>query len=153
MTTTNEAPEVNEETPEVEDHTSGPKELREALKRSNQENKELRARVMKDEFAKAGLDPTKGLGKAIAKEYDGELDAEAIKAYASEEYGWEAGSQENPLQPQIDAGNERLEQVQNSSQPIEANTLQEKARKAAAEGDMVAAANAKAALLRAKMNS
>ena len=90
------------------------------------------------------------VGKAIAKEYQGELNKEAIAAFAAEEYGWEPSTVENPAQPVIDAGNARLEQVQQSTESLEPATIQEQARKAAAEGDMVAAANAKAALLRAK---
>lgn len=153
--TTQETPvtEATEETPapeEVQVVESGPKELRDALAREKAKNAKLSARVMKDEFAAIGLDPEQGLGKAIAKEYQGELDAEAIKEYAATEYGYEAPTTENPAQPAIDAGNARLEQVNNNTESLEPATLQEKARKAAADGDMTAAANAKAELLRKK---
>lgn len=150
--TTQENP-VTEETatteePEVQVIESGPKELREALAREKARNAKLSARVMKDEFAAIGLDPEKGLGKAIAKEYQGELEADAIKEWAAAEYGYEAPTTENPAQTQIDRGNDRLEQVQNNTESLEPETLQERARKAAAEGDMTAAANAKAEMLR-----
>ena len=46
---------------------------------------ELSKRLMSD----IGLDPTTGLGKAIAKEYSGDLTVEALGAYAHDEYGHE----------------------------------------------------------------
>ena len=85
--------EINdvEEAPAEETHEeateSGPKQLRDALKRSQEENAELREILMQDAWAKVGLDPTQGLGKAIAKEYKGKPTAEALAEYAETEYG------------------------------------------------------------------
>jgi len=63
--TTKEIEEVTEsETPEG----SGPKELREALKRSNEDRDKYKGMALQDAFSKVGLDTSKGLGKAISKE-------------------------------------------------------------------------------------
>jgi hypothetical protein len=73
---------------QLEDPEVGPAQLRAALKRERTENAGLRAQQMTTVYAEADLDPTAGLGKAIAKEYDGPMTLEALTAYASEEYGY-----------------------------------------------------------------
>lgn len=80
------AVEITDE--QLEDPDIGPAQLRAALKRERTENAGLRAQQMTNVYAEADLDPTKGLGKAIAKEYDGPMTLEALTAYAGEEYGY-----------------------------------------------------------------
>jgi hypothetical protein len=80
------AVEITDE--QLEDPEVGPAQLRAALKRERTENAGLRAQQMTTVYAEADLDPMKGLGKAIAKEYDGAMTLEALSAYASEEYGY-----------------------------------------------------------------
>ena len=147
MTDTTETT-VEEQTPAPEG--SGPKELREALKRANEERDKYKAQAMTTAFKQVGLDPDKGMGKLIAEHYDGEPDAEALAAYASQ-YGHEVPNVENENQPAIDAGNARLDQVNQSADPSEPMTPAEIARRAQAEGNMVLAQNAKVAQIRQKM--
>ena len=86
-----------------------------------------------------GLDPENKLGKAIAKEYDGEASLEALSAYAKEEYGYEKAETTEPLSPQtqqIAQGHAALEQIGQTAgsvplAPEEGDNL----AKAEAEGD------------------
>lgn len=150
--TTNETPT---ETPEeATDHSEGmaPKPLREAYNRTKEENRKLKAEVMLGEYEKAGLDPTTGLGKAIAKEYDGEADVDQLLAFAKEEYGYEQpSSDETPEHQERQGEQQKLEGVEaNSTQPVpltESQALQE----ASKNRDLVTAGNIKAAKVRALM--
>ena len=71
------------ETPSDDD----PKGLRAQLNAANAELKTLKARERATAFTEAGFDVTKGLGKAIEKEYTGELTKDGVLAYAESEYG------------------------------------------------------------------
>lgn len=94
--------ETTEMTETTEADLSGPKQLREALARTQAENAELRGKLLEGAYEAIGLDPSKGLGKAIAKEYKGEPTKEALAAFAAEEYGHEvAAPPENPAEPAI----------------------------------------------------
>lgn len=61
-------------------------------------------------FHRAGIDTTEGVGKLLAKTYDGDLDPEAISAYAKD-YGIEPGAtstqapaaKQDPTQSRMDA--------------------------------------------------
>lgn len=78
-------PAVTETPPEPV--SDGPKELRESRQAAIDENKELRKELMGERLDKIGLDITEGLGKAIAKEYDGPMDMESVSTFARDEYG------------------------------------------------------------------
>lgn len=147
----NESTEVTEtETPAPEGN--GPKELREALKRANEEAAKYRSIVMKDVYGQAGLDPEKGLGKAIAKEYKGEPDVAALLEYAQTEYGYEAPSQpENPAQPQIQQGTRQAEQIAAVTQSVVPDAPAEAQQKAESERDWDTAGRIKADKLRSMM--
>ena len=60
-------------------------------KRLKSENKELRSRILESDLAAIGLKSDEGLGKAIAKEYEGELTTEALATFARDEYGHDSG--------------------------------------------------------------
>ena len=79
--------EATEQTEEVEG--SGPKQLRDALKREKEKNARLTSIALGNAFKQVGLNPEKGLGKAIAKEYEGDPTAEGVAEYAKTEYDWE----------------------------------------------------------------
>lgn len=73
-----------------------PAGLRATLDRKDERIKEMQEKINQQKvhlleraFDEAGLDPTKGVGKAVAKEYEGDPTKDAIQAFAREEYGWE----------------------------------------------------------------
>ena len=127
----------NEETQAEEE---APKEtgsgLRAKLEETLAENKRLKQNELNRAFDAAGLDPTKGLGKAIAKEYDGEASAEAVTAYAKSEYEWEPTAPVDPQVQQIQQGHAQLDQVAETAGSVAQLTPQELLAKAEAEGDV-----------------
>lgn len=145
MTTEIEATETPAEDEAQPTEAGGPKELRDALKRTQDENKELRGILMEEAWEKVGLNPEEGLGKAIAKEYKGKPTAEALAQYAADEYGHNRPeAPENEAQPAIDQGTEIQDSVQASSKPVVPDAPEETRRKAEAEGDWATAGRVKA---------
>jgi hypothetical protein len=101
-----------ETTEEVLTDPDEPKGLRKQLNESNAKLKKANAREMERAFSDIGLSADKLLGKAIAKEYEGEITAEAIAEYAKSEYGWEGTTvSEHPEAETIAQGQAALDQV------------------------------------------
>lgn len=90
-------------------------------------------RLMEKAFSDAGLDPTKGLGKAIAQNYDGDPDAEAIKTFAQEEYDWEPPEQ-TPAQV-VNEAQGRVAEATAGTESIPQDALDLDIAKAEEEGD------------------
>ena len=111
--------------------------LRKELERSNAENKELKADARARAFGDAGLDTTQGLGKAISQVYEGKATAEAVAAFANEEYGWvpDTAIDTHPAAEAIQQGNARQEAMQQNSGTTAPPTQQDALAKAEAEGD------------------
>lgn len=65
-------------------------QLREAYEREKARRLELQGEVLKGHLSAIGLSHKEGLGKAIAKEYEGDFTLEALAEYAQEEYGYES---------------------------------------------------------------
>ena len=109
------------ETPAEE--VEGNEELRAALKRSQTALKEANQRTLSRDLTDIGLDANAGLGKAIAKEYDGDMTIEALATYARDEYGHDPGvAVEVP--PEV-ASQERLDEAMQTSTsvlPVEPKT-------------------------------
>ena len=70
-------------------------------------------------FKQAGLDPSKGVGKAVDMMFEGDLTVDNLKQYATEEFGVEFGQQDgiqdNVKQSQVEESQNRLENIQQSS--------------------------------------
>ena len=78
---------------------------------------EFEAKERIDVFNKAGLDTTKGVGKAVEMMYEGDMTVEGIQQYASEEFGVEFGNQDR-LQDTVQAteqSQDRLNNIQQNS--------------------------------------
>lgn len=149
-------PENDPATDVDSDGTGGPKELREALSRKDAENKKYRGFLMENAFTTLGLDPTKGIGKAIAKEFDGDPTVEAVEAYAVDEYGWEkptpaGGSEEAAL---IETAQQRVAQATAGSVTAQPpSDVQQQIRDAEAKGDWVTTMTLKTQQLREILES
>lgn len=103
---------ASDETAEVD----GPKQLREALKRSQANEARLTGQLMGRAYTEAGLDTESGLGKAIAKEYKGDPTSEALLAFAKEEYDYEpAAAPDNEHAAKIATEQAKLDGVQGVS--------------------------------------
>jgi hypothetical protein len=71
--------------PEDAKQTSG--ELRAYADRMKAENAAMRTQLLGTHLEAINLKPDTGLGKAITKDYSGEITAEAVARYAQDEYG------------------------------------------------------------------
>ncbi len=146
MTTQETTEIVDLEATDTPVETGGPKELRDALKKEKDISHKYRSQLMSGVFDEIGLNPETGLGKAIAKEYDGEPTVEALTEYAKEEYGHVVPeTPENPKAPAITEGQKQLDAVNSQSQPVTPGTESEALNKAHAEGDYATAGAIKAA--------
>ena len=144
--TTQPDSETNEDT--------GPAGLREALKRAEAENAELvaqanvqRTRTMEAAFTALGLDPSKGIGKAVLKTYEGEPSLDEVKAFAEAEFDWKSST--DPAAALVDDAQSRVDAVTNTAAPVVAGRDQLQTAIAAAEeaGDLAETMRLKASML------
>ena len=96
------------------------KEIREQNEFLKGKVAEYEAKERTQVFKLAGLDPTKGVGKAVDMMFEGELSVDNIKQYATEEFGVEFGQQDGlqqdvGLQQQVEASQDRLNNIQQNS--------------------------------------
>ena len=90
------------------------KEMREKLNLYEAKIAEYEGKERQEVFKTAGLDTTKGVGKAVEMMYEGDLTVEGIQQYASEEFGVEFGNQDR-LQENVEQSQERLDNIQKNS--------------------------------------
>jgi len=109
-------PEVEIEVDTGDDQANGPKQLREARQAAIDESKALRKELMEVRLESLGLDVNEGLGKAIAKEYEGPMDIDSIRTYARDEYKFDSGEQHNAAD--VAGQSNKLDQLDASNQPI-----------------------------------
>jgi len=88
------------------------KEMREKLELYEGKIAEFEAKERKSVFNEAGLDTSKGVGKAVEMMFEGELTVDNIKQYATEEFGVEFGQQDR-LQETVQAAEESQERLNN----------------------------------------
>ena len=96
------------------------KEIREQNEFLKGKVAEYEAKERTQVFKLAGLDPTKGVCKAVDMMFEGELNVDNIKQYATEEFGVEFGQQDGlqqdvGLQQQVEASQDRLNNIQQNS--------------------------------------
>jgi len=90
------------------------KEMREKLSFYEDKIAQYESKERQEVFNKAGLDTTKGIGKAVEMMYEGDLTVEGIQDYASQEFGVEFGNQDR-LQNNVEQSQERLNNIQRNS--------------------------------------
>ena len=90
------------------------KEMREKLSLYEAKIAEYEGKERQEVFKQAGLDTTKGVGKAVEMMYEGDLTVEGIQQYASEEFKVEFGNQDR-LQENVEQSQERLDNIQKNS--------------------------------------
>lgn len=137
---------------ETTEPSDGPKQLREALKTEKARTAKLTKQLMGQAYEDAGLDPEKGLGKAIAKEYKGDPTEEALLEYAKTEYDYEKPeAPDNPQAQTIADEQKKLDNVQTTSTSTAPLTDQDALQKASIDKDPVTAGRIKSDRLRALM--
>tara|TARA_R100000773_G_scaffold3846_2_gene4475 strand:- start:89 stop:550 length:462 start_codon:yes stop_codon:yes gene_type:complete len=111
------AEELNNSEEKTNDSEKNWKAMREENELLAKKVAEFEAKERTDIFNKAGLDTSKGVGKAVEMMYEGDLSVEGIQAYASEEFGVEFG-QQGGIQDTLkstEQSQERLNTIQNNS--------------------------------------
>ena len=100
-------------------------QLRDYARRMKDERDSLRGQVLGSHLQSIGLEADKGLGKAIAQQYDGDATAEAVAAYARSEFSYEPPTQATAADQQAQAQAERqavIDGVQSQSNPVAPRT-------------------------------
>ena len=91
------------------------KEMREKISLYEGKIAEYEGKERQEVFNKAGLDTTKGVGKAVEMMYEGDMTVEGIQQYASDEFGVEFGNQDR-LQDTVQATEESQDRLNNIQQ-------------------------------------
>ena len=113
--------ELNNSEEQAKDSDKNWKEMREKLEVYEGKIAEFEAKERTGIFNQAGLDTSKGVGKAVEMMYEGDLTVEGIQAYASEEFGVEFGQQDR-LQEAVQSteqSQERLNNIQANSSVVD----------------------------------
>ena len=90
------------------------KQLRDEFKKLKAENKAFKAQAMNSALESLGLEADKGIGKAITKLYDGEMNVSDIKDFVSNEFGDAINAEpvvENNVAENVTQAQGRVEQL------------------------------------------
>ena len=110
--------ELNNSEEQAKNSDKNWKEMREKLEVYEGKIAEFEAKERNQVFQSAGLDTTKGVGKAVEMMYEGDMTVEGIQAYASQEFGVEFGQQDR-LQEAVQSTEQSQERLNN----IQANSV------------------------------
>lgn len=149
---TNEQQKAENEHPDI-------RRMRTRIDELTEENQKLAGRVRESAFKEAGIDVTEGMGKAIARLYEGDSDPQAILEFAETEFGWNpsAGDQASggpstgtpsPGVQRVRESQERMDRVGTSSSPADSDTLDRQIEEAQKRGDVDASMSLKIAKFR-----
>ena len=108
---------ADEQNSQSNDSEKNWKAMREENELLSKKVAEFEAKERIDVFNKAGLDTSKGVGKAVDMMYEGDLTIEGIQSYASEEFGVTFGQQDG-IQDTVQStekSQERLNNIQKNS--------------------------------------
>lgn len=98
------------------------KAIREENKALKEELAQFQVKERDTLFQEIGLDRTKGIGKAADQMYEGDLAADALKAFVTEEFGEDVFGQQDSFRNTVNAGQERLDNLASQAQAVNANT-------------------------------
>ena len=137
---------------DMQEDNNAIKQMRERIKELESVEKEFKSVQMANAIQDAGFDPESGEGKALKDLYKGELEANAIKEFASN-YGWgnapEEPNQEELQRQRVVSSQDSLDTVIEASVPVEPVGIDDQINQAQADGDWQTSSNLKADKLRA----
>ena len=143
--------EVENTVEDMQEDNNAIKQMRERIKELESVEKEFKSVKMANAIQEAGFDPESGEGKALKDLYKGELQADAIKEFASN-YGWgdaPAEPSQKELQRQrVVSSQDSLDTVIEASVPVEPVGLDDQIAQAQSDGDWATSSNLKAEKLR-----
>jgi hypothetical protein len=99
---------------EAVDSNDNIKQLRDEFKKLKAENKAFKAQAMNTALESLGLEADKGIGKAVTKLYDGEMNVTDIKDFVNNEFGDAINAEpvvENKVADNVTEAQGRVEQL------------------------------------------
>ena len=146
--------EVENTVEETQDDNTAIKQMRERIKELEGVEKEYKSVKMDKVVQDAGFDPASGQGKALKDLYKGELEVDAVKKFAEENYGWSSETptevtQEQAQKSRVVTSQESLDTVIEASVPVEPVGIDDQIAQAQQDGDWQTSSNLKADKLRA----
>jgi len=146
--------EVENTVEETQDDNTAIKQMRERIKELEGVEKEYKSVKMDSVIQDAGFDPASGQGKALKDLYKGELEVDAVKQFAEENYGWSSETptevtQEQAQKSRVVTSQESLDTVIEASVPVEPVGIDDQIAQAQQDGDWQTSSNLKADKLRA----
>ena len=146
--------EVENTVEETQEDNTAIKQMRERIKELEGVEKEYKSVKMDSVIQDAGFDPASGQGKALKDLYKGELEVDAVKKFAEENYGWSSETptevtQEQAQKSRVVTSQESLDTVIEASVPVEPVGIDDQIAQAQQDGDWQTSSNLKADKLRA----
>ena len=146
--------EVENTVEEVQEDNNAIKQMRDRIKELESVEKEYKSVQMANAIKDAGFDPETGPGKALKDLYKGELEVDAVKKFAEENYGWSSEtptevSAQEAQKSRVVTSQESLDTVIEASVPVEPVGIDDQIAQAQQDGDWQTSSNLKADKLRA----
>ena len=140
---------------ETQEDNNAIKQMRERIKELEGVEKEFKSVQQDKVIQDAGFDPASGQGKALKDLYKGDLEVDAIKAFAAEQYGWgeeaPAVQEQEAQKARVITSQESLDAVAQASVPVEPADVNDQIAQAQQDGDWQTSSALKAEKLKALM--
>ena len=140
---------------ETQEDNNAIKNMRERIKELEGVEKEYKSVQQDKVIQDAGFDPSSGQGKALKDLYKGDLEVDAIKAFAAEQYGWgeeaPAVQEQEAQKARVVTSQESLDAVAQASVPVEPANVNDQIAQAQQDGDWQTSSALKAEKLKALM--
>ena len=140
---------------ETQEDNNAIKNMRERIKELEGVEKEYKSVQQDKVIQDAGFDPSSGQGKALKDLYKGDLEVDAIKAFAAEQYGWgeeaPAVQEQEAQKARVVTSQESLDAVAQASVPVEPADVNDQIAQAQQDGDWQTSSALKAEKLKALM--
>ena len=141
---------------ETQEDNNAIKQMRERIKELEGVEKEFKSVQQDKVIQEAGFDPSSGQGKALKDLYKGDLEVDAIKAFAAEQYGWgeeaPAVQEQEAQKARVVTSQDSLDAVAQASVPVEPANVNDQISQAMQDGDWQKSSALKAEKLKALMN-
>jgi len=140
---------------ETQEDNNAIKQMRERIKELEGVEKEFKSVQQDKVIQEAGFDPSSGQGKALKDLYKGDLEVDAIKAFAAEQYGWgeeaPAVQEQEAQKSRVVTSQDSLDAVAQASVPVEPADVNDQIAQAQQDGDWQTSSALKAEKLKALM--
>ena len=141
---------------ETQEDNNAIKQMRERIKELEGVEKEFKSVQQDKVIQDAGFDPASGQGKALKDLYKGDLEVDAIKAFAAEQYGWgedaPAVQEQEAQKARVVTSQDSLDAVAQASVPVEPADVNDQISQAMQDGDWQTSSALKAEKLKALMD-